>query len=162
MLTVDIVFGLLLIGFFIGGYRKGLVVAFGQLLGVLIGFTIARHSSAWLGDLIGKWFHANAGIAHIIAFVLIFLLVDRLFGLVIGLIDRVVKILSIIPFLSTINGLLGSILGLLEGVVLLGSSVYLIKSLYLHPTLVAWVTQSRVAPFLEQVFYKALGFLLLI
>ena len=160
MITVDIVFIVLLLLFFIAGWRKGLVVAFGQLLGAIIGFAIARSASAWLANILSQWIHVSSGWLHIIAFVIIFMIVDRLFGLVIGLINKLVKILSIIPFLSTINGLLGGILGFIEGILIIGASIYLIKSLHLTPTLLAWVTQSHLAPFMEQIFYKGLGFML--
>lgn len=160
MLTVDIVLAILLILFFISGWRKGLVVAFGQLLGAIVGFIIARSASAWLAGLLAKWIHLNAGWLHIIAFILIFMIVDRLFGLLVGLLNKLFKILTIIPFLSTINSILGAILSFLEGLVLIGSSVYLIRSLHLVPVLVDWTSKSTIAHYAEQIFYQSLKFVL--
>ncbi len=160
MNTVDIVLIVLLALFFMNGWRKGFVVTLGQLIGAVIGFWVARAWSGWLADILAKYIHMNPGLLHFIVFIIIFLIIDRLLGLLLGLVAYLLKIVTVLPLVSTINRLLGALLGLAEGLVLVGSSVYLILSLHLHPTLIDWASHSTVARYTEHIFYVSLGYLL--
>jgi hypothetical protein len=83
-----------------------------------------------------------------------------LIGFVFKLADGVFKIISILPFLKSINALLGGILGLVEGVVILGGIIYLIVTFKLDPTLMSWVSTSAIAPWIQRTFQVLLGVLL--
>lgn len=160
MLLVDLILIVLLLAFAASGYQKGFVVTLGQLIGAVIGFLVARAGSPAFGAVVGIFLPGRAGLAQFIAFVLIFLIIDRLVGWVFGLAEAVIGILTRLPILSTINHLLGAIIGLAEGFVLIGSSVYLVLTFHLDPTLVTWLSGSVIAGYAERVFYSVLGILL--
>jgi len=78
--------------------------------------------AAWLDPvLLGQTTTAN-----IVAFIFLFILINRVIAFVFYLINKIFKIISIIPFLGTINKSAGAILGLVEGVLVVGTIVYVI------------------------------------
>jgi uncharacterized membrane protein required for colicin V production len=159
MLLVEIVLVVLLAAFVVGGSRNGFIRTLGQLLGAIIGFLVARAWSPWLGGLLAFFMPGRPGIAQFIAFVIVFVVIDRLVGFLFGLADKIFKIVTRLPIISSIDGLLGAVLGFVEGVVLVGASTYLILSLRLDATLVGWLTGSTVARWCETAFFRVLGFL---
>ncbi|GEM_PF-529117 len=154
---VDAVLAIILGSFIVSGYRRGLIQTLGQAVGAVAGFWIARQWSGWLSHLLSPFFSSRAGLVHFVAFVIIFLIVDRLAGFVFWLLDKGLKIITILPFLSTIHQLLGALLGAIEGVLLIGASSYLILTLRLDPTLLVFVQHSSIAMFTQTIFYRVLG-----
>ncbi len=160
MNTVDIVLIVLLALFVLQGWRQGFVLALGRLIGAIIAFWVANHWSAPFSSILGQWIHVNSGLLQFITFVLIFVIVDRLFGLIVWIANKILRLVTMLPLISTVNGLLGAILGLASGVILVGSAVYVVLSLRLDPTLIQWATNSSVARYTEQIFYQALKFII--
>ena len=158
MLLVDILLIVALLGFVGAGMKDGFVHTFGRLVGAIIGFVAARAWSVYLVGIFGLFM--PSGVARLVAFIVIFVLITRLVGFVFTLIDGVFKIVSILPFLKSINSLLGAILGLFEGVILVGGAIYLILTFALEPNLVHWLTVSSIAPWIVKVFQTLLGILL--
>lgn len=158
MLLVDILLALAVLGSVGAGIKDGLVHTIGRLVGAVIGFVIARSWSLGLSGIFSIFL--PVGTARLVAFVLIFLVVTRLVGFGFKLVDGVFKILSVIPFLKSINSILGAIAGLAEGIILIGGIIFVIKTYFLEPHLVAWVTSSVVAQWIEKIFKVLLGVLL--
>jgi len=100
--------------------------AFGvRLAGAVIAFFVARFASGFLADwLSGSCIRAQA--PAFIAFVLIFLVIDRLINFIARLINKILKIVTFSAHHPRLNGLLGGVVGLAEGVVLVGSATYLV------------------------------------
>jgi len=158
MLIVDVILGFILLGFAGAGAKDGFVHSLGRLIGAIIGFVAAR---AWAIKLVGFFgVFMPAGWAHLVAFLLIFIVITRLVGFVFKLADGVFEIISILPFLKSINRLLGAILGFVEGFILLGGAIFLILTLKLEPNLVKWLSASGVALWIEKAFHAILGILL--
>jgi len=87
--------------------------------------------------------------AKIIAFLVIFIVVDRVIALIFHLIAKVVGLISFIPFLKTINRIAGLILGLTEGILIVGLIIYIIiKFLPNTPFVSDNLATSSVANFL--------------
>jgi len=158
MLIVDLVLIFILLGFAGAGAKDGFIHALGRLIGAILGFVAARAWSIKLVGILGVFM--PAGWAHLIAFLLIFIVITRLLGLVFKLADGVFEIIKILPFLKSIDRLLGAVLGFVEGFILLGGSIYLILTLKLEPNLVHWLSGSGTALWLEKSFQSALGILL--
>ena len=90
-------------------------------------------------------------------FILVFSLINRLVGFAFYLLDRAFNILSIIPFLKTINRLGGLVLGFLTGSLTLGLILYVAsKYSFLESWFGQWLSHSQVAPAL----IKFAGFLM--
>lgn len=111
-------------GFILYGFWFGIIHMVGALLGVIVGAVAAGRLyvpvSAWVAPLVG----GNLNLAKIIAFVVLFVLINKLVGLVFWVVEKIFKFIAIIPFLKTFNRLLGAALGLLEGTLVLGLVVY--------------------------------------
>lgn len=124
MNVLDIVLLVILAGFILSGFFAGIIHMIGSLVGLLVGAWAAGHYygvlAGWIAPLVG----GNANLASIIAFFVVFVVVNRLFGLVVFIVDKIFKIIAIIPFLKTFNRLLGAGLGLIEGTLVLGLAVY--------------------------------------
>jgi len=158
MLLVDIIVALAVLGAVGAGIKDGFVQTIGRLVGAVIGFVVARSWSLGLSGVLAIFM--PIGTARLISFILIFVLITRLVGFAFKLVDGIFKILSVIPFLKSINSILGAIAGLAEGIILIGGVVFVIKTYLLEPHLVAWVTSSVVAQWIEKVFKILLGVLL--
>src|SRR3989344_1762067 len=122
----DLILILILFLFIAFGFALGLIQTIGALVGVVLG--------AWFAGLyyepVGAWLapyllnHENT--ARVIAFIVIFTLINRLSGLAFHIISKIFNLISIIPFTKIINRLLGALLGFLEGTLVLGLSLYFI------------------------------------
>lgn len=121
---LDISLLIILGGFVLYGFWFGLIHMIGSLLGIFIGaFAAARFYVAgadWLTFL------GNDNLAKVIAFIVIFIVVSKLVGLVFFLIDKAFRFVAVIPFLVTFNRLLGAGLGFVEGVLALGYTIWFI------------------------------------
>lgn len=125
MTLFDVILIVLLAGFVFYGLFFGLIQTLGGLFGVLAGTLVAGWLHSPIGEAIAPLFWGNAMLAKIIAFIVIFILVNRLAGFVFYLLDKAFKILRIIPFLKSINSILGGIVGFIEGAFLLGGILYI-------------------------------------
>lgn len=123
---VDVILIIVLFGFIAGGFALGLIRAVGAIVGLVLGTWVAGHYfqpvAAWLTPILMG--HDIA--ASIIAFLLIFIVVNRLVVLVFHLLDRVFHLIAIIPFLKSLNRLGGMILGAAEGLLTIGIVLYII------------------------------------
>ncbi|MFA5185488.1 MAG: CvpA family protein [Patescibacteria group bacterium] len=158
MLIVDLVLAFILLGFVGMGLKDGFVYTLGRFIGAILGFLAARAWSIYLVGILGLFM--PAGWAQLIAFILIFVLITRLFGIAFKLVDGVFEIIKILPFLKSIDKFLGAFLGLVEGVIVMGGVIYLVLNLKLSPTLIIWFSGSHVAVWVESVFHTLLGILL--
>ncbi len=158
MLLVDVLLVIAIIGFAGAGWKDGFVQTFGRLVGAVLGFIAARAWSVYLTGILALFM--PVGIAHLIAFLIIFVFITRLIGFIFKLAEAFFKILSVIPFLKTINAFLGAIVGLAEGIIILGGAIYLILAYNLEPHLVTWLSGSGVAHWINNTFHTLLGFLL--
>lgn len=141
----DLVLILIIFGFIAYGFAVGLVQTIGAVVGVALGAYLAGHwyapVSTWLTPLV--W--GNQNLAYILSFVVIFVITSRLVGFIFYLIDKVFHILTIIPFLKSINRLAGAIFGLTEGVLLLSLILYVVTKFSFSPMLTEFVGNSRIA-----------------
>lgn len=158
--AVDVLLGVFLLWFAVLGYRRGIVQTIGQLLGAVAGFWIAKTWALPISHTVGLIVPLSAAVIQIVVFILIFLVADRLVGLVFWLLDKFFKIVTLLPFLSTLDTLLGALIGLFEGVFLVGSLSYIIITLHFDPRWMSWISSSHIATFSQTVFYRALGFLI--
>lgn len=118
----DIIVILIVAGFIWKGVRLGFIEAIGGIIGVFVGLMCA-----------GRWWQVVATsvepivnshiLATAIGWLLVFIIVNRLVALIFWVIDKVFHVIAIIPFLKSINSLLGGIVGLLEGFFVIGAII---------------------------------------
>jgi len=166
MAFFDVVIVFILAGFFFYGLFYGLIRALGSIFGLLFGFWAAHLTYLQVYQWAEKFFLGREGIGKAIVFSVIFIIVNRLVIFLFLILDKTYDFISFIPFLRTINRLLGALFGLTFGWILLalalyGASTYpMIQPLYaklstnsqLAPSLVA--SAGSIIPFLPDFWNK--------
>lgn len=147
----DIVLALLLIGFVFWGFKNGLIRAFGGLIGIFVAIFVAGRFYLMLASWIALFFGTYQGLAVFVSFALIFLLVGKLFGLVVLLFERAFDILAFLPFLKGINYLLGGIFGFVIGTIMMGTLLYVAGQYIQWQQFIDILSQSSIAQFLLRV-----------
>lgn len=160
MILADIILVIFLLGFIWNGWRRGAIATLGHLVGIVVAFLVARTSYLFVASLAGSLLPGTSAWGRTVSFILIFLLVNQLCRFLFSLLDAVFNILTIIPFLSTINKLLGALLGIAVGITFIGGAVYAAIFLHVDDRWVGWLTHSEVGRYAEMIFYRVLGFLL--
>lgn len=143
LLFFDLILVLILFGFFWFGFWYGLIYSVGTIFGIVAGAFAAGH---YYLNVCGLISNSPSNFLKVIVFILIFVIVNKIVGLLFWIIDKIFHLLSIIPFLKTINRLAGGALGIIEGALTLGIVIYIYTK---HP-FNAWLTyqigRSIVAP----------------
>lgn len=148
MALFDIVLLLIVFGFVLFGFWFGVIQAFGAVVGLVLGGYLAgQWYDGWATALQPFFFgYGNAG--RIIVFIAIFTIINRLVGVVFYLLERVFHIVSIVPFLKSINRLAGAALGLVEGLVVIGAALYLTSKYQFPEWYTTALAESKFAPML--------------
>lgn len=147
----DIILLIILGGFTLFGLWFGFIHTLGSLLGTVAGAFVASH---YYGP-IANWVHSLTGgsenLVKVIVFVLVFTIANRLVGFAFWIVEKIFNILKVIPFLSTINRLLGGILGLFEGSLVLGLTLYFISKFPFSDWFTVSLLKSGVAAYLIKI-----------
>ncbi|MFA7244845.1 MAG: CvpA family protein [Candidatus Magasanikbacteria bacterium] len=151
MNLTDIIFLIIIGGFGIYGFWSGFVRAFGSLIGTFLGVYLAgryyNELATWLISVTG-W---QANTSKVLMFILAFFVITSAVGVFFWFVDRIFKIISIIPFVKTFNRLFGLGLGLLEGILSLGLFVYFIERIPLSEKIMTGLANSTLAPTLSDI-----------
>lgn len=151
MTLFDVILLIFLFGFTLFGFWFGLIHTFGAVIGAIIGAFIAGHTFEPAAQKLLFLFADNLNLARVVCFIVIFVLVNRLTGLVFVVIEKVFKIISFIPFLKTINRLAGAVFGFIEGFLVIGLVLYVAGR---YPIGLFWdkvLSGSQVAPYFVEV-----------
>lgn len=145
----DISLLLALAGFVFYGLFFGLIRVIGSLCGLVAGAYLAGQYYLIVFDWLKPVFFGRENLGMIITFIIIFGLASRIVAWLFSLIDKALHLLSIIPFLQTINRLAGAALGFLLGSLTLGLLIYVCSRYTLTlPWFVAILPTSQIAPWL--------------
>lgn len=147
MPLVDVIL-IAIVGLFVlFGFFFGLVHTLGSMVGTILGIVVSSRlvepAFAKFGFIFG-----NGGAAKVILFIIIFLLVSRVVGLLFWLAERVLGVFAMLPFAKSINRLLGAVFGFVEGIVVVGVALYFALQYLPNDAVRAALEQSSVATFL--------------
>ena len=142
MSFVDIVLLIILGGFTLFGLWFGAIHTFGALLGTIAGAFVAGHKFAVIALFFQEKFGGSLPVWKVVAFLLIFTIINRLIGLLFYILEKIFHLLAIIPFLKTINRLAGAILGLIEGALIIGLTLHIAGVI----PLASWFTAKILIP----------------
>ena len=165
MTTFDIILLFVLGGFSFYGFLFGLISLLGSILSLVLGLWVANTFYLtfldWTQGLIGQTqYTLPDGLGRILSFTVLFILVSRITAILFKMANKAFNILSIIPFASLVNRLLGVLFGLVEGGLILGLAFYLLT---IYPWLSGFVENylegSVVAPYIIKSFDLVLPFL---
>ena len=98
---------------------RGLLQTIGSILGIFLGVILA---SRWYETVLGFFSDNLSGnkTASIIAFVILFIVIVKLFGIVLSMFLKMFNIITLIPGLKILDRLAGAALGAVEGALVLG------------------------------------------
>jgi len=148
MSHLDIILLIILGGFAMFGLWFGFIHTLGALVGTVVGTFVTSHYyepiAGWIWSMTG----GNENLVKVLTFIIMFIVVNRLVGFAFWLVEKAFNILKIIPFLSTINRLLGGILGLFEGVLVVGLILFFVSKFPFADWLTGSVLKSGVAGYL--------------
>ena len=153
MLSIfDLILAVLLSGFIFYGLFFGLITVIGGILGSVFGVILASRYYLLTYDYLEKLFFGQESLGKIIAFIITFTIIRKIISLIISALNTAFNIISIIPFLTTINRLAGAILGFLEGTLILGIILF-VASRYaiIESILGEWMVGSKIAPILIKI-----------
>lgn len=112
-IIVDIIFLVLALLLALQGWKQGFVRMAGSLIALVVSVVLATWGVAWLESATGWRISANP-IVFILVFLLVTLILTKLMGFVITLLDLVRKIFSVIPGVGMLNSILGFVVGALQ------------------------------------------------
>lgn len=113
---------LLLLGA-IRGWRTGLIKQVVSLGGLIAGLLIAKLCYAMVGDAIAPHIDNHTTLAHVLAFILIWIAVPVILGVVGEILTTVLDKLFV---LGTVNSILGALLGLIKFQLIIGALIWVL------------------------------------
>lgn len=143
---IDIIILLMLVGFGIGGWRKGLITEAATLLGLGVGLYGAFHFSDFTASKLVEWVEINPKHLNVIAFVVTFIVLTILVNLLGRLVAKLVKSINL-GFIDRIGGF---VFGIAKGILICSLLVMLINALELKGVLKDKTKQeSKLYPYVE-------------
>ena len=142
LLLLCIVGAFVLLGFFFG-FIHTLGSLVGTILGIFLTSRLIEPTFASYGFLVGG---GNTG--RIIVFIVLFVLISRLIGVVFWVLGKIFNILAFIPFAKMFDRLLGAIFGFVEGVMIVGIMIFYAMQVLPQDTLLAALETSALAKLL--------------
>lgn len=124
MTTLDIILVVLLVGFVWFGLWSGIIHMAGGVIGTVAGAWLAGRFSNLLVAPLQTVFGTHGAWVDVVSFLVVFIIVDRLVGFVFHLVDKIFSFLTRAPFIKTINRVGGGLLGAVEGILVLGLTLF--------------------------------------
>lgn len=116
--------------FVVTGIRLGLVHTIGSLIGIIAGAYVSTHHGAAIAAWSARVLHFDMQqLGKWVMFLIIFLVVSRLVGLGVWMLEKSFGIFLRLPYLNSLNRLLGGVLGFFEGALVIGMAVQYAKYL---------------------------------
>lgn len=144
----DLALLLIIGGFGLFGLWFGLVHTLGSLMGTVAGVYLASHyyegAANWLMSVTG-W---GQNFSKVLIFIIVFFIINRLVGLVFWIVDKLLSLITHLPFIHSIDRMLGLVFGILEGALVLGITFYFISKFPVGEMFMGWMTTSKIVPYL--------------
>lgn len=144
----DVILIAILVCFIAAGFIYGLIKSVGSLVGLAAGIWIASRYFMPLADWLTPILRGNGPLAKILAFIIVYIIINRLIVLIFHLLDKAFSLLSFIPFAKSLNRFGGVVLGIIEGVLTIGIIIYIIAKFAPDTGIVAALDGSQIAHYL--------------
>ncbi len=149
MSTTDIALLVLLFGFTWAGFWYGIIQTLGGIVGVIAGAVIAGRFAPTAGSWISGL--GNAQFTQWVAFVIIFVVVNRAVAIATGVIGKVLNVTKLVPGVAAANRLGGALVGLVEGALTIGLLIALAERLQVSQPLLNLLDDSVIANILSSI-----------
>jgi membrane protein required for colicin V production len=144
---IDIILLLIIGGFGLAGIWFGLIHTLGSLVGTLLGVYIASRYYEVLADWLQSIFGWVGNTPKVIVFIVAFLVINRLVGFGFWFLEKFFSIFTRLPFVRSLNRLLGLIFGISEGIITVGIVIYFIERFPLSLPYMSHLANSQIAPY---------------
>jgi uncharacterized membrane protein required for colicin V production len=148
--TFTVILLVIFFGFIAAGFYFGLIHTIGAVIGAVAGVWIASHFYDQISPFI-QFFMIKGAVADVIAFIVILLVVSRLIGFVVHMLDQGFKIIKIIPFASSINRLGGALFGFVEAALVIGTILYVTSQFNVSPAVTDAINNTPFADLLMNI-----------
>lgn len=147
----DVILIIILSGFVFYGLFFGLIRVIGGIAGVVLGSILASRFYLLFYTYVSSFFLGYDNLGQVVTFIFTFFLIRKLVVFGFAILDKIYKIASLIPFLTTFNRILGAALGLFEGILMIGLLLF-VSSKYaiIENWFGEWLVGSVVAPWLVE------------
>ncbi len=149
---IDVILIVLVVVFVVSGSILGFVKSLGGFLGAAVGIFVASRVAGPIGDWLAPVVGGNSQIVSIVAFSIVYLVASRLFALLFWIVEKTLGVAAKLPFLSSVDHLLGAIFGFLEGVIAVAAVVYYAGAVLPTDVLQNSIQTSQVGVWLLSVF----------
>jgi len=147
----DVILLIIIGGFAMFGLWFGLIHTLGSFVGTIFGAFLASRFYAPLADWLLGITGWNPNTTRVIMFVIAFLIINRLVGLAFWFFEKIAQVVTSLPFLRSLDRILGTIFGAFEGVATIGLIVYFIERFPVPGRFMEWMAMSVVAPWTRDV-----------
>ncbi len=147
----DLALILIIGGFGLFGLWFGLVHTIGSLVGTIAGVYLAGHYYEPVANWLIKTTGWGTNFSKVLMFIIVFFVINRLVGLVFWIVDKFLSFFTHLPFIRSIDRILGMAFGLLEGALGLGIIFYFIGKFPVGEQFMNLVTSSKIVPFLVKI-----------
>lgn len=144
MAMFDTILLIVFFGFVGAGFYFGLIHTFGAIIGAVVGVIIAGTLYEQVSPFL-QFFALKEGVANILAFIVVFLVISRLIGYMVHMMDKGFKFARFIPFATMVNRFGGALLGFFEATLVLGTVLYVASHFQLSPEINAAIDSSAFA-----------------
>ena len=149
MLVIDIILLVIIAAFALFGLWFGLIHTLGSLVGTIFGAVLATRYYDILGNWLASFFHWEGNGPQVLAFILAFIIINRIVGFLFWLLEKFFGIFTSLPFVKSLNKLLGLVMGAIEGLVSVGLIIYFINRFPLSAPFMTHLSGSMIAPYAE-------------
>lgn len=158
MILYELLALIVLLAFIANGFKAGAIETLGRLIGAILGFLAARAWSGWFITALSLFMPITW--ASLVAFIIVFLVVDHLVGFVFKLGEAILGVLEKLPVIKQVSSIIGAVLGLLEGIVVIGGIAFLLREVAGPVGAAQTVVNLKVVSGIETLFKMLLAFLL--
>lgn len=123
-MILDLILILIIVGFVLGGFKKGFVASLGSVVGFILTIIIMARLYPWLLT------HFEGGFwVKVLVFIFALIIISIIVSIVIWLIEKIFKFFHFIPGTKSLNRLLGAILGFISGLLITSFVVWMLLKL---------------------------------
>jgi uncharacterized membrane protein required for colicin V production len=141
--TLTAILAVAVLLFVLNGFLQGLIHMIGSIVGLIIGVAVSSRFDVEVGTWLSGATGWNKSICTVVGFVILLIVVIRVFGIILHLLEKTFGFLKI-PLVGLANHLAGGVLGFFEGVFVCGATLMVIESLP-FPVFTKIIAQSNLA-----------------
>ena len=142
----DIILLIIIAGFGLFGLWFGFIHTMGSLVGTVVGAFVASRYYGSAADVLVNITGWSENVSRVLMFILVFLVINRFVGFLFWTLEKTLRIAVRLPFIQSINRILGLVLGVFEGLVTIGLILYVMEVFPISDNISFMMAHSLVAP----------------